>query len=134
VAAKWWYFLKSAGGELFEECTPKSGKYRAGYDNAAGRDTLKLYIDSLYKHKIHEPKLKQDAEGFANQQAAMFVRESWLVGYMKKNAPAVQTPWHHCRPGRRRTPCCSTNLTSPAGPSNRRRPGISSCSWRTVPS
>ena len=90
VAAKWWYFLKSAGGELFEECTPKSGKYRAGYDNEAGRDTLKLYIDGLYKHKIHEPKLKQDAEGFANQQAAMFVRESWLVGYMKKNAPAVQ--------------------------------------------
>ena len=90
VAAKWWYFLKSAGGELFEECTPKSGKYRAGYDNEAGRDTLKLYIDALYKHKIHEPKLKQDAEGFANQQAAMFVRESWLVGYMKKNAPAVQ--------------------------------------------
>jgi multiple sugar transport system substrate-binding protein len=90
VAAKWWYFLKSAGGELFEECTPKSGKYRAGYDNEAGRDTLKLYIDTLYKHKIHEPKLKQDAEGFANQQAAMFVRESWLVGYMKKNAPAVQ--------------------------------------------
>ena len=35
-------------------------------------------------------KLKQDAEGFANQQAAMFVRESWLVGYMKKNAPNVQ--------------------------------------------
>jgi multiple sugar transport system substrate-binding protein len=90
VAAKWWYFLKSAGGELFEECAPNSGKYRAGYDNEAGRDTLKLYIDALYKHKIHDPKLKQDAEGFANQQAAMFVRESWLVGYMKKNAPAVQ--------------------------------------------
>jgi multiple sugar transport system substrate-binding protein len=90
VAAKWWYFLKSAGGELFDECAPNSGKYRAGYDNEAGRDTLKLYIDALYKHKIHEPKLKQDAEGFANQQAAMFVRESWLVGYMKKNAPAVQ--------------------------------------------
>lgn len=90
VAAKWWYFLKSAGGDLFEECAPKSGTYRAAYDNEAGRDTLKLYIDALYKHKIHDPKLKQDAEGFANQQAAMFVRESWLVGYMKKNAPGVQ--------------------------------------------
>ncbi len=84
------YFLKSAGGDLFEECTPTSGKYRAGYDNEAGRDTLKLYIDAMFKHKIHDPKLKQDAEGLANQQAAMFVRESWLVGYMKKNAPAVQ--------------------------------------------
>jgi multiple sugar transport system substrate-binding protein len=90
VAAKWWYFLKSAGGDLFEECAPKSGTYRAAYDNEAGRDTLKLYIDALYKHKIHDPKLKQDAEGFATQQAAMFVRESWLVGYMKKNAPGVQ--------------------------------------------
>ena len=90
VSAKWWYFLKSAGGELFEECAPGTNKYRAGYDNEAGRDTLKLYIDALYKHKIHEPKLKQDAEGFATQQAAMFVRESWLVGYMKKNAPNVQ--------------------------------------------
>ena len=27
VAAKWWYFLKSAGGDLFEEVEP--GKYRA---------------------------------------------------------------------------------------------------------
>jgi multiple sugar transport system substrate-binding protein len=90
VAAKWWYFLKSAGGELFEECSRGSGKYRAGYDNEAGRETLKLYIDVLYKHKVHDTKLKQDAEGFANQQAAMFVRESWLVGYMKKNGPNVR--------------------------------------------
>lgn len=90
VAAKWWYFLKSAGGDLFDECAPGSGKHRAGYDNEAGRDTLKLYIDALYKHKVHDAKLKQDAEGFANQQAAMFVRESWLVGYMKKNAPNVK--------------------------------------------
>jgi multiple sugar transport system substrate-binding protein len=90
VAAKWWYFLKSAGGELFEECSRGSGKYRAGYDNEAGRETLKLYIDALYKHKVHDAKLKQDAEGFANQQAAMFVRESWLVGYMKKNGPNVR--------------------------------------------
>jgi multiple sugar transport system substrate-binding protein len=90
VSAKWWYFLKSAGGELYEECAPGAKKYRAGYDNEAGRETLKMYIDALYKLKVHDPKLKQDAEGFANQQAAMFVRESWLVGYMKKNAPNVQ--------------------------------------------
>jgi multiple sugar transport system substrate-binding protein len=90
VAHKWWYFLKSAGGDYFEECGAGTDKYRAGYDNEAGRDTLKLYIDAIFKHKIHDAKLKQDAEGFANQQAAMFLRESWLVGYLKQNAPQVQ--------------------------------------------
>ena len=90
VSSKWWYFVKSAGGDLFEQCTPNSTKYRAGYDNDAGRQVLKMYIDVVHKYKIHDPKLKQDAEGFATQQAAMFVREGWLIPYMQKNAPTVK--------------------------------------------
>jgi len=88
VSSKWWYFVKSAGGDLFEQCSP--GKYRAGYDNDAGRQVLKMYVDVVHKYKIHGPKLKQDAEGFANQHAAMFVREGWLIPYMKKSAPTVK--------------------------------------------
>ena len=87
VAAKWWYFLKSAGGSLFEQVG--ENKYKAGYNNQAGFDTLKLYIDVVYKHRYTAMDIKHDAEAFATGASAMFVRESWLVGYMKTNAPHV---------------------------------------------
>ncbi|NLZ53323.1 MAG: extracellular solute-binding protein [Thermoanaerobacteraceae bacterium] len=87
VAAKWWYFLKSAGGDLFEEVEP--GKYRAAYDNEAGFETTKLYIDGVHKHRFTSFEIKHDTEAFANELSAMFVREAWVVGYMRKNAPNV---------------------------------------------
>ncbi|HHV61395.1 MAG TPA: extracellular solute-binding protein [Firmicutes bacterium] len=88
VAAKWWYFLKSAGGSLFEEV--REGKYKAGYDNEAGFDTTKLYVDGVHKYKFTSHEIKHDVEAFANEVSAMFVREAWVVGYMRKNAPKVK--------------------------------------------
>jgi len=88
VAEKWWCFLISAGGTVVEE-TPE-GKYHNGYDNEAGRDALKLYIDLLYKYRVDNHTIKHDAEAFALEKTAMFEREGWVVGYMKEHAPGVQ--------------------------------------------
>lgn len=88
LAEKFWFWLYPAGGNIVNEVSP--GKYRNGYDNAAGRATLKLYIDLLYKYKVDDFKVKADAEGFGLENSAMFTRESWVVGYMQKSAPKVE--------------------------------------------
>lgn len=93
TAAKWWYFLRSAGGDLFEK-TP-SGKYHNGYDNVAGRDTLQFYIDLVYKYHVDDFKIKHDAEAFALGKTAMFIREPWVVGYMKQHAPDVEYDFYY---------------------------------------
>lgn len=87
-ADKWWPWLYIAGGNILEKYP--NGKYRAGYDNEAGREALQLHIDLLYKDKVDDPKLKHDAEGFALEQTAMFLRESWVVEYMREYAPHVE--------------------------------------------
>jgi len=88
VAQKWGYWLYSAGAIILDKYP--DGKYRAGYDNEAGRETLKLYIDLVHKYHVNNPEIKGDSEGFALESTAMFMRESWVVGYMKTNAPQVE--------------------------------------------
>jgi multiple sugar transport system substrate-binding protein len=85
VAEKWWFWLYSAGGDIVKQVAP--GKYCNGYNNKAGQDALKLYIDLIYKYKTDSFKLKADAEGFELEKSAMFTRESWVVGDIKAHAP-----------------------------------------------
>ena len=87
VAQKWTFKLWPAGGRQVVK-TP-SGKYYNGYNNQAGRDALKWYIDALYKYHVDDIKMKHDAEGFALQKAAMLQRESWVIGYLNEHAPEV---------------------------------------------
>lgn len=88
VAEKWWFWLYPAGGSIITEVSP--GKYRNNYNNDAGRNALKLYIDLLYKYKVDSHKVKADSEGFALETCAMFTRESWVVGFMNESAPNVR--------------------------------------------
>jgi len=89
VAAKWFYcWLYPAGGTILEKYP--DGKYRAGYDNEAGHEALKLYIDLVYKYQVDDHKVKHDAEAFALGLTAMFIRESWVIGYMQQYAPQVE--------------------------------------------
>jgi len=64
-------------------------KWKAGYDNEAGRKALQYYIDGVHKHKVDSLDFKSDAEAFGLGMTAMFQRESWVVGYMAKNAPKI---------------------------------------------
>ncbi|MCD6399818.1 extracellular solute-binding protein [candidate division WOR-3 bacterium] len=86
VTQKWFIFLVAAGGQLLEQV---GDKYRAGYNNQAGFDTMRLYLDSLHRYHIDSPEIKHDAEAFALERTAMFVRESWVIGYMAQHAPNV---------------------------------------------
>ena len=88
VAEKWWFWLYPAGGTIVEEVAP--GKWRNGYNNEAGLEALKLYIDLLHKYKVDSYQVKADAEGFALETHAMFTRESWVVGHMQQYAPDVE--------------------------------------------
>ncbi len=108
LAQKWAFWLYPAGGNIVEEVSP--GKWRNGYNNDAGREALRLYIDLLYKYKVDDYKVKADTEGFALQTHAMFTRESYVVGYMKEHAPDVEfdtapLPAHN-RAGTICIPCC----------------------------
>lgn len=89
VAEKWWFVLYPMGGTIIAEGkTP--GTYHAGYNNDAGRNALKFYIDALYKDHWDDHKIKHDAEAFQLGQAAMFFRESWVIGDTSAKAPNLK--------------------------------------------
>jgi multiple sugar transport system substrate-binding protein len=64
-------------------------KWRAGYNNEAGKNALKMYIDAVHKDKVVAFDLKHDAEAFGLGVSAMFQREAWVVGYLDKEAPKL---------------------------------------------
>ncbi len=88
VAEKWWYVLHAMGGDLVVKT--KSGKWRNDYDNEGGRAALKFYIDVVHKYQVDDPKLPHDAAAFASEQAAMLMREAWVIGELKAKGPKVQ--------------------------------------------
>jgi len=88
VAEKWWYVLHAMGGDIVVKT--KSGKWHSGYDNDAGRNALKFYLDAVYKYQVDDPKLPHDAAAFASEQAAMLMREAWVIGELKAKGPNVQ--------------------------------------------
>lgn len=88
VAEKFAMMMWPRGGEILTRTA--QGKYKAGYDNEAGRATLKMYIDGLHRDKIDSLDIKHDAEAFAVGQTAMFQRESWVIGFLAKDAPNLK--------------------------------------------
>lgn len=89
VAEKWWFVLYPMGGTIIEEGkTP--GTYHAGYNNDAGRRALKYYVDAVLKDNWDDHRIKHDAEAFQLGQAAMFFRESWVIGDTAAKAPNLK--------------------------------------------
>ncbi|TMI89345.1 MAG: extracellular solute-binding protein [Bacillati bacterium ANGP1] len=88
VAEKFAILMWPRGGELLTRSAP--GKYRAGYDNDAGRATMKMHLDAVFVDKIDSLDIKHDAEAFELGQTAMFERESWVIGDIQKNAPTLK--------------------------------------------
>ncbi len=88
VAEKFWYVLYSMGGDPL--IRTKSGKWHNNYDNEAGRAALKYYIDAVHKYHVDDQKLPHDAAAFASEQAAMLMREAWVIGEIKAKGPKVQ--------------------------------------------
>lgn len=85
VAEKFWTIMHQYDGAVVRELA--DGKWVNGYDNDAGRETLKLYVDLVHKDKVLTPEMKGDAEGFELGATAMFQRESWVIGDIASKAP-----------------------------------------------
>ena len=88
AAQKFEVFLRQAGG-LIVEPTP-DGKWRSGYNNEAGRDALKLFLDLVWKRKITAHAIKGDFMAFTEGVASMVQRESFVINHLAKNAPGVE--------------------------------------------
>jgi len=82
----WTQVMIPYGAKVLEKV---GDKWKAGYDNEAGRKALQYYIDGVHKSKVDSLDFKSDAEAFGLGMTAMFQRESWVVGYMAKNAPKI---------------------------------------------
>jgi len=82
----WTQVMLPYGAKVLEKV---GNKWRAGYDNEAGRKALQYYIDAVHKHKVDSLDFKSDAEAFGLGMTSMFQRESWVVGYLAKNAPKI---------------------------------------------
>jgi multiple sugar transport system substrate-binding protein len=82
----WTQVMIPYGAKVLEKV---GNKWRAGYDNEAGRKALQYYIDAVHKYKVDSLDFKSDAEAFGLGITSMFQREAWVVGYMTKNAPKI---------------------------------------------
>ena len=85
IAEKFWIIGMPHGTEALSQ--NKEGNWKAAYNNEAGRKTLQMYIDMLYKWKTDSHDIKHDAEAFELGIGCMFQRETWVVGDIAKKAP-----------------------------------------------
>ncbi len=81
----WALGLLPEGGDILEAAG--GGKYHNGFNDDSGYKALKLYIDLLYKHKVTDFNIIQDADSFAKEKSSMFEREQWVVAYLENNSP-----------------------------------------------
>jgi len=82
----WALGLLPEGGDILEAAG--GGKYHNGFgNNDSGYKALKLYIDLLYKYKVTDFNIIQDADSFAKEKSSMFEREQWVVAYLEQNSP-----------------------------------------------
>ncbi len=101
VAEKYWIWLMQYGtpqAPLGILAKTTDGKYHASYANDAGVKVLEMYVNMINKPPlVDDTKIASDSQAFEQQKTAMFVRESWVIGDIAKNAPtlnygAVQMP------------------------------------------
>jgi multiple sugar transport system substrate-binding protein len=88
VAEKFWYVLYAMGGDPIVQT--KSGKWHNNYDNDAGRAALKFYVDAVHKYRVDDQKLPHDSSAFVSEQAAMLMREAYVIGELKEKGPKVE--------------------------------------------
>ena len=87
IAEKFRFILEPAGGTLI--MPNGKGKFHQGYDNEAGRNALKYYVDAVQVEKVDDPKVQHDAAAFVAGNTAMLMREAWVIGEIKKQNPTL---------------------------------------------
>lgn len=93
VAEKFWIWLMQYGtpqAPLGILAKTADGKYHASYANAEGVKVLEMYVNMVNKPPlVDDTKIASDAAAFEAGKTAMFVRESWVIGDIAKNAPTL---------------------------------------------
>lgn len=90
---KFGYFYYQLAGQQMLEIGSKPGTVKSTIkDNieAAAR-VLMDHVDHLHGPKKSDDwALKHDAQGFASGNASMFLRESWVIPFVRKNGPDIK--------------------------------------------
>lgn len=90
---KFGYFYYQLAGQQMLETGPKPGTVRSTIKSnidAAAR-VLMDHVDHLHGPKKSDDwALKHDAQGFASGNASMFMRESWVIPFVRKNGPDIK--------------------------------------------
>ncbi len=84
TAEKWLTFLYAAGGEAFSE-----GGTEARFNTPAGLEALELYKTILFDRRIDSVELEGDMQGFGQGNVAMFIREPFVVNWLRDSYPDV---------------------------------------------
>ena len=129
IAEKFRFVLEPAGGSLI--VSNGKGKYHQGYDNEAGRNALKFYIDAVQVEHVDDPKVQHDADAFVAGNTAMLFREAWVIGEIRRRIPrstTTSTPFRPGPRGARRKPCCSMTGSTSARRARTTTPRSTSCS------
>lgn len=85
---KWDFIAYQMVGTQFLVPGSKPDTYHANLDNEGSARALMWHVNLLHgTNKSDDWSLKHDAEAFATGDAAMLLRESWVVPYIRQNAP-----------------------------------------------
>ena len=84
TAEKWLTFLYAAGGEAFNEAGTE-----AQFNSPEGRAALELYKTILFDRRIDSVELEGDMQGFGQGNAAMFIREPFVINWLGDSYPDV---------------------------------------------
>jgi multiple sugar transport system substrate-binding protein len=88
VAEKFWILLMQYGKTLIRETPEGSGKWVAEYNGPEGVKLFQMYVDML-RDGVVSLNIDSDAAAFEKQLTAQFLRESWVIPDIAKNAPEL---------------------------------------------
>ncbi len=86
VAEKFWILLLQYGKTLIRETPEGSGKWVAEYNGPEGVKLFQMYVDML-RDGVDSLNIDSDAAAFEKQETSQFLRESWVIPDIAKNAP-----------------------------------------------
>ena len=87
ITDKFLPFLHAWGGVMVD---PAFKKAAGTVNSEAGVEALAFYGDLVNKHKVSSLEVGNPEVAFSQKLAAIIFRESWMVGWMKTNAPDVK--------------------------------------------
>ena len=88
VAEKFWILLLQYGKTLIRETPEGSGKWVAEYNGPEGVKLFQMYVDML-RDGVDSLNIDSDAAAFEKQLTSQFLRESWVIPDIAKNAPEL---------------------------------------------